>query len=206
MRPFRMFRFAGRPAAERAGFEPAVARHHTAFREQHLKPLGHLSARDCTKHAAVLPGVRHILWRIGALVDRPVENKKPPHRGRLRYAWQDSNLRPLGPQPNALSPELQAHDLTVTGKHRGVCRALPLADHRSGEGGIRTLEGILLPYTLSRRAPSTTRPPPQWNGRILADDARFVDRWQIGVEFCTPVMFRVKSRVERCQSGRMERS
>jgi hypothetical protein len=24
------------------------------------------------------------------------------------YAWQDSNLRPLGPQPNALSPELQA--------------------------------------------------------------------------------------------------
>ena len=38
------------PAAERAGFEPAVARHHTAFREQHLKPLGHLSARDCTKN------------------------------------------------------------------------------------------------------------------------------------------------------------
>src|SRR5215213_7500928 len=24
------------------------------------------------------------------------------------YAWQDSDLRPLGPQPNALSPELQA--------------------------------------------------------------------------------------------------
>ena len=37
------------PAAERAGFEPAVAQHHTAFREQHLKPLGHLSARDCNK-------------------------------------------------------------------------------------------------------------------------------------------------------------
>ena len=44
------------PAAERAGFEPAVARHHTAFREQHLKPLGHLSARDCTKHRVTLSG------------------------------------------------------------------------------------------------------------------------------------------------------
>jgi hypothetical protein len=42
------------PGAERAGFEPAVAQHHTAFREQHLKPLGHLSARDCTKTSATL--------------------------------------------------------------------------------------------------------------------------------------------------------
>jgi hypothetical protein len=36
---------------------------------------------------------------------------KPPggYRAASRgYAWQDSNLRPLGPQPNALSPELQA--------------------------------------------------------------------------------------------------
>ena len=29
--------------AERVGFEPTVAMNHTAFREQHLKPLGHLS-------------------------------------------------------------------------------------------------------------------------------------------------------------------
>ena len=28
-----------------------------------------------------------------------------------------------------------------------------------GEGGIRTLEGLLGPYSLSRGAPSTTRPP-----------------------------------------------
>jgi hypothetical protein len=36
---------------------------------------------------------------------------KPPGNNRAAsrwYAWQDSNLRPLGPQPNALSPELQA--------------------------------------------------------------------------------------------------
>ena len=31
-----------RVVAERAGFEPAVLSH-TAFRERHLKPLGHLS-------------------------------------------------------------------------------------------------------------------------------------------------------------------
>jgi hypothetical protein len=40
-----------------------------------------------------------------------VRTAKPPGGYRAacqRYAWQDSNLRPLGPQPNALSPELQA--------------------------------------------------------------------------------------------------
>jgi hypothetical protein len=29
--------------AERVGFEPTVAINHTAFRERHLQPLGHLS-------------------------------------------------------------------------------------------------------------------------------------------------------------------
>jgi hypothetical protein len=41
----------------------------------------------------------------------PMRIAKPPGGYRAacqRYAWQDSNLRPLGPQPNALSPELQA--------------------------------------------------------------------------------------------------
>src|SRR5258706_16369164 len=36
--------------AERAGFEPAVLSH-TAFRERHHQPLGHLSAREDTKRA-----------------------------------------------------------------------------------------------------------------------------------------------------------
>ena len=43
--------------------------------------------------------------------ERTVRTAKPPggYRAASRgYAWQDSNLRPLGPQPNALSPELQA--------------------------------------------------------------------------------------------------
>src|SRR6202167_1686284 len=31
-----------------------------------------------------------------------------------------------------------------------------------GEGGIRTLEHLLGCYSLSRRAPSTTRPPLRW--------------------------------------------
>src|SRR5690606_21062110 len=36
----------GRPrslGAERVGFEPTVAQHHTDFRDRHLQPLGHLS-------------------------------------------------------------------------------------------------------------------------------------------------------------------
>ena len=36
--------------AERAGFEPAVLSH-TAFRERHHQPLGHLSAGEDTKRA-----------------------------------------------------------------------------------------------------------------------------------------------------------
>ena len=42
----------GEPLAERAGFEPAVALDHTAFRERHLKPLGHLSSAGKSKLAA----------------------------------------------------------------------------------------------------------------------------------------------------------
>jgi len=40
------------PMAERAGFEPAVALDHTAFRERHLKPLGHLSSGGQSKPVA----------------------------------------------------------------------------------------------------------------------------------------------------------
>ncbi len=54
--------------------------------------------------------------------------KEPPRRTAW-YAWQDSNLRPLGPQPNALSPELQAH-IGLGGTVVSV---------RGGKGGIRTL-------------------------------------------------------------------
>jgi hypothetical protein len=73
------------------GFEPTVARHYTAFRERHLQPLGHLSVRECIKpQPALTSGFGGEIGGYGW------------------YAWQDSNLRPLGPQPNALSPELQA--------------------------------------------------------------------------------------------------
>jgi hypothetical protein len=42
MRPFQLLHPPQR--AERVGFEPTVAHHHTAFRERHLQPLGHLSS------------------------------------------------------------------------------------------------------------------------------------------------------------------
>ncbi len=47
MRPFPVGAYSGYTAsvAERVGFEPTVAQHHTAFRERHLQPLGHLSGR-----------------------------------------------------------------------------------------------------------------------------------------------------------------
>ena len=58
------------------------------------------------------------------------------------YAWQDSNLRPLGPQPNALSPELQARSA-----HSTPPLHQPMASPWGGKGGIRTLEGRLRPLT-----------------------------------------------------------
>ncbi len=35
----------------------------------------------------------------------------------VQRAWQDSNLRPLSPQPSALSAELQAHMRVVGGPY-----------------------------------------------------------------------------------------
>ena len=86
--------------AERVGFEPTEAHHLTAFRERHLQPLGHLS-----KPMKYTNAIRH------DDDEHTSRTRKPPGGYRAvsqRYAWQDSNLRPLGPQPNALSPELQA--------------------------------------------------------------------------------------------------
>ena len=63
----------------------------------------------------------------------PCRTAKPPgsHRAASqRYAWQDSNLRPLGPQPNALSPELQARSDHFT--PRGLRPAV--ADRLGREG------------------------------------------------------------------------
>ena len=45
-------------AAERAGFEPAVAHHHTAFRERHLQPLGHLSGGRVYGGVGAVPEAR----------------------------------------------------------------------------------------------------------------------------------------------------
>ena len=108
--------------AERVGFEPTVAHHHTAFRERHLQPLGHLSNPRSipTRSRQTAP-------------ERPCDAAKPPgdYRAASRgYAWQDSNLRPLGPQPNALSPELQARidHFTPLGLPPAV------ADHLGREG------------------------------------------------------------------------
>src|SRR5258705_3559040 len=48
--------------AERAGFEPAVLSH-TAFRERHHQPLGHLSAAEDTKRRRRARSDRLRPWR-----------------------------------------------------------------------------------------------------------------------------------------------
>jgi hypothetical protein len=53
--------------AERVGFEPTVAINHTAFRERHLQPLGHLSGAAASIGSAAAPGPRNRLrWRCGS--------------------------------------------------------------------------------------------------------------------------------------------
>jgi hypothetical protein len=89
MRPFQTVTFSRLPA-ERVGFEPTRATNPTAFRERHLKPLGHLSAGNCSSLNAKMQGRNYPAFR-------------------HKYARQDSNLRPSGPQPDALSAELRAH-------------------------------------------------------------------------------------------------
>src|SRR5271168_3398850 len=47
----------------------------------------------------------------------------------------------------------------VRGQSSRRCKREPPLNAAGGEGGIRTLEHLLGCYSLSRRAPSTTRPP-----------------------------------------------
>ncbi len=73
------------------------------------------------------------------------------------YIWcprQDSNLRPLGPQPSALSSELRGHLLTQS-------HFAAYMWENGGEGGIRTLGRVLPRQPLSRRPRSSTPAPPQ---------------------------------------------
>ena len=58
----------------------------------------------------VLRGIRVDLATREAWL-QPHEAYEPLFAARRRFAWyarEDSNLRPLGPQPNTLSPELRA--------------------------------------------------------------------------------------------------
>ncbi len=134
------YRPAGRPAAERAGFEPAVARHHTAFREQHLKPLGHLSARDYTKGGALLSPSSGSRVSFSLNREPARQRNKPPLRGgfgtpgRIRTCglWvRNPTLYPLSYRRMTFGAQ------TLW----GGCRRLEPLDRSGGEGGIRTLEG-----------------------------------------------------------------
>ena len=67
------------------------------------------------------------------------------------YAWQESNLRPLGPQPSALSSELQARaEATTMIAHRPSPRK---AMSPVGQGGCKVLTAVALPPSAARIAP-----------------------------------------------------
>jgi hypothetical protein len=59
--------------AERAGFEPAVLSH-TAFRERHHQPLGHLSAEEDTKGGRMARRPHPRQRRIKSLLVRPTRD------------------------------------------------------------------------------------------------------------------------------------
>ncbi len=76
--------------AERVGFEPTVAQHHTAFRERHLQPLGHLSSErvyqfmNVAGHAPALVSAYSL----------PVGMKKPPGVIRAVYLVRLAGFEP----------------------------------------------------------------------------------------------------------------
>src|SRR5215204_5900851 len=86
------------------------------------------------------------------------------------YAWQDSNLRPLGPQPNALSPELQARVRRIIRVCRTGDNAATIVRRREGRDSNprKRLEPL---QPLSRRPHSTTLAPP--HGRYSVVTSRF---------------------------------
>ena len=79
----------------------------TAFRERHLKPLGHPSRCQ-------------------------IQGRSPAY---LQYARRDSNPRPLGPQPNALSTELRARDaFSDAGVRSTGIKQYSMRDHLMARG------------------------------------------------------------------------
>ncbi len=72
-----MARPAGERLAERVGFEPTVLSH-TAFRERHHQPLGHLSAAEDTKQRDA---------------QAPVRWSHPPGTRRVRGRWRLVRVR-----------------------------------------------------------------------------------------------------------------
>jgi hypothetical protein len=112
------------------------------------------------------------------------KQNRPAGTGRrCGYAWQDSNLRPLGPQPNALSPELQARSAKCT-RTPGTIAA--------GREGFEPSEDVYGPQPLSRRPHSTTLAPPQTDPSTHRSRARPHRRCTaIQTAKCTPARLRL---------------
>ena len=119
--------------AEREGFEPSVLSH-TAFRERHHQPLGHLSARENTRAARLASGpLRPGLATLLPLPTTEASSKRSASLRRPTEGWPAQRGRPgFGIGPDRLPSTAGA-----TRRRRFVLDALPGALPR----GIRQSAG-----------------------------------------------------------------
>ena len=106
------------------------------------------SVSDVDQWARSNPLQRRHRWRC---IDGSQTKTRRRDADGIWYAWQDSNLRPLGPQPNALSPELQARS-----EHFTTHPAEPQRK-RDGTQVVDTLRSTRT-FRIGIRVESATRP------------------------------------------------
>jgi hypothetical protein len=151
-----------------------VARHHTAFRERHLQPLGHLSTGEFSKFSAhyartnspdPLRNGRTLAdlcdvwkWKSGRAVEPRRFDFGTPGRIRTCGLWvRNPTLYPLSYR-RARHSTIRANSLSGNSR----------TSASGGKGGIRTLGGGLkTPQSLSRRSHSTTLAPSRGHRNMI---------------------------------------
>jgi hypothetical protein len=143
---------------QRAGAEAQPSPHHAGHRGslQSARPW----ARTQADHLDRLRPRRRV--RVGA-----------PARQQQRL-WRRSAGRGVLAGPGGATLRQRERQARTGSPQQPVLRFRPSKGQRpaaacertSGEGGIRTREGVLTPYSLSRRVPSATRPPLQGVGAV----------------------------------------
>jgi hypothetical protein len=176
--------------AERVGFEPTEARHLTAFREQHLKPLGHLSAREYSRIT-------------GKIRFHGVDSQRKSRPKRAASVCLEGLEPPTYSSASCRSIQLSYRHATpmsiAAPKSHGQQPVSP-----AGRRG-RDLNPRKEHYSLTRLAGERLQPL----GHLpsdpisLAESATYVES---GPRARNGAVHQLQCPLERCQSGRMERS